>query len=1300
MLLAGLAIHGALADITLQDGSGGNTFQVTGSLGPNIAITGHSADLLIGPNATSSWEINSANGGKLNGNLSFSGIGNLRGGTGSDEFFFKQGGTVSGNLDGGPGIDTLRYAPHVLNGTETINLPAGIAPKISGSALNLESYSIVPALVVSNPGSQASPATFAITPLQILTTGGLGGATFSATGLPSGLTINSQTGIISGTIAANQASANPYHVAVMASDGDETVTANFDWTVFASIYVVNPGNQSSPEAAPVSLPIQVLNPFGHTITYSATGLPSALGIDPSTGVISGTEGYYYFYYGPNLNFSVQVTATDTTNSTSSSTNFQWRPLPAFEANSPADQLSQAGQSVYVGLGLNYFGRSFHYTAAGLPAGLTIDSFGQITGTLGDTADTASPYHVTFTATDLSTNYIYTRNFQWTVVPAIILSNPGHQTTPQGAIVDLANPVLREFGTPITFSADNLPIGLTIDSATGHIHGTIQAQTSVPNDFNVVIHATDGVHTGELSFTWTVNPQSPNIVQLADPIHGGVVTLASPAGTTLTASLNYPSYYDSTNSLDFPLGQLQFQIDGVAHGGSTQLTITPPVGHNWTDYYVYGPTPADASYRWFNFLYQHQTDDDDATNTGAEFLPSGQVVLHLVDGGRGDIDSTVNGAISQNFGGGSAVPLLSAHITGAPATWPAGTPVTLESQIGGAAAPGATIDWQVYTYDADFNYIQIAQGNQASISLTLPSSPFNQYYVYLTVTSQDGLVLAYDLYTIQGIENAPTDPTPGLAQFGVAGVPGDISTGQSFSGDLTAQDASGNFLAGFSGPASIQITDNHSNPLATLSGVFNGGHFAIPTQVLVNAGSTSVIDTLTITSGGISMQLPIVVHPVSRFAAIVQDPIIAGIGHPFDFTVQAEDDRGVFNSGYSGFVHLTYTDAGGTHDVGSGYHAATNGIVTFTNIVLPALGTYSLQASSADGLVVGNFSVTVPLVTHFGISGPTFVRQGTPFEISTISQDANQHSVLNYTGMVVLNLDGTIYAPEVITAGDSGAHVFPNLTSYAPGSHTLTLSDGIVSSSFTFQVLAPPSVGDLNLDGRVSVADISGLMMALSDLRHYQSMYGLLPDEVTTIVDVNGDGHLNGSDIQALICLVANAQSGEDDSDSQANSTSSHSVAASLTVPISIGNQPVAAVSTAILEHPLAVAAAEPVSMPTMIGKEEPGISVIKSEKPGSAVALSDLNESAPPDRNNETHWSVESNVAAGTLSRFAVYDVVDHLISKSIIEKDLPSSGIRLQIPLNLADDFFEVFKREQSFNYEDDLCTLHAIQLIYQCDK
>ena len=43
--------------------------------------------------------------------------------------------------------------------------------------------------------------------------------TFSATGLPTGLTINPSSGLIAGTIAASAAQALPYTVSVTASDG-------------------------------------------------------------------------------------------------------------------------------------------------------------------------------------------------------------------------------------------------------------------------------------------------------------------------------------------------------------------------------------------------------------------------------------------------------------------------------------------------------------------------------------------------------------------------------------------------------------------------------------------------------------------------------------------------------------------------------------------------------------------------------------------------------------------------------------------------------------------------------------------------------------------------------------------------------------------------------------------------------------------------------------------------------------------------------------------------------------------------
>ncbi|MDB6069722.1 MAG: hypothetical protein JWL81_893, partial [Verrucomicrobiales bacterium] len=50
----------------------------------------------------------------------------------------------------------------------------------------------------------------------------------------------------------------------------------------------NPGSQSRFRASAVSLPLTAADPTGDVLTFSATGLPAGLAIDPASGLISGT----------------------------------------------------------------------------------------------------------------------------------------------------------------------------------------------------------------------------------------------------------------------------------------------------------------------------------------------------------------------------------------------------------------------------------------------------------------------------------------------------------------------------------------------------------------------------------------------------------------------------------------------------------------------------------------------------------------------------------------------------------------------------------------------------------------------------------------------------------------------------------------------------------------------------------------------------------------------------------------------------------------------------------------------------
>jgi hypothetical protein len=82
-----------------------------------------------------------------------------------------------------------------------------------------------------------------------------------------------------------------------------------------TVTVTNPGNQTSTAGVFTKLQMMGSSSGGHTLTWSATGLPAGLKINASTGRISGTPNKVSSY-------NVTVTATDTT-SAMASASFTW-----------------------------------------------------------------------------------------------------------------------------------------------------------------------------------------------------------------------------------------------------------------------------------------------------------------------------------------------------------------------------------------------------------------------------------------------------------------------------------------------------------------------------------------------------------------------------------------------------------------------------------------------------------------------------------------------------------------------------------------------------------------------------------------------------------------------------------------------------------------------------------------------------------------------------------------------------------------------------------------------------------------
>ncbi|UCF36071.1 MAG: hypothetical protein JSU96_14780, partial [Acidobacteriota bacterium] len=120
-----------------------------------------------------------------------------------------------------------------------------------------------------------------------------------------------------------------------------------------------------------------------------------------------------------------------------------------------------------------------------------------------------------------------------------------------------------------------------------------------------------------------------------------ITLTSEEGTLL-AQVGFaenPSLLDAPAGVLFPLGLLSFELSNLTRS-STTVEILLPDGLDIDSYYKYGPTPGAPLPHWYEFSFNG--------TTGAELFDD-RVVLHFVDGERGDDDLAVNGEIIEPGG---------------------------------------------------------------------------------------------------------------------------------------------------------------------------------------------------------------------------------------------------------------------------------------------------------------------------------------------------------------------------------------------------------------------------------------------------------------------------------------------------------------------------------------------------------------------------------------------------------------------------------------------------------------------------
>ncbi|MGD0153955.1 MAG: putative Ig domain-containing protein, partial [Thermacetogeniaceae bacterium] len=334
-------------------------------------------------------------------------------------------------------------------------------------------------------------------------TGGDGNYTWSATGLPGGLSINTSTGSITGT--PSTATGSPFSVAISVHDNSgSTATKNLSLIVHPQLTITTAG---LPNATVGKFYWVFVTASGGLRPYrwSATGLPAGLHINTHIGLITGwpstTSG------SP---ASVTITVTDK-NGNTATRSFS---LAVYPLQITTTSLPNAAQGVHYSATVSASGGLTPYTwsATGLPAGLSINaSTGAITGTPSTTS--GSPFTVTVKVTDAN-NINASRNLSLAVAG---------DNTPPSLSVD--QPVDGSYVNTNSIAVS----GTASDAGSGlagvNVNG-INAYVDNNGNFSCTV---GGLTTGANTITVTATDNAGNSTTVSRTIRLATITITDNSG---------------------------------------------------------------------------------------------------------------------------------------------------------------------------------------------------------------------------------------------------------------------------------------------------------------------------------------------------------------------------------------------------------------------------------------------------------------------------------------------------------------------------------------------------------------------------------------------------------------------------------------------------------------------------------------------------------------------------------------------------------------------------------------------------
>ncbi len=396
--------------------------------------------------------------------------------------------------------------------------------------------------------------------------------TFTAVGLPPGMTIDPNTGIISGTLPPDASQSGPYTVTITATDPDG---AFIETTVTYTVTNLPPVAQDDVASVGEDAP----DVTGNVITGAGADSDTAPDSDPLT-VTAAVQGVTPITIG--TAFTTSGGGILTLNDDGS---YTFEPGTAYNGLDVGETATET---------ITY----------------TVDdgNGGQDMATLVITIQGANDTPVVIDPSDPGTP----TNPNPAPDPLNIIPDVATTDGATPAPVNVGSYIVDPDGEPLTFTATGLPPGMVIDPATGIISGTLPPDASQTGPYTVTITATDpDGATVQTTVTYTVSnlppvavddqstgnedgPQSGNV--LTDPATGDADTGPDSDPLTVTNINGSPVTPATPATLSLTYGTLVMQADGtwsftpnaaanalaVGETATETLTYTVDDGNGGTD----------------------------------------------------------------------------------------------------------------------------------------------------------------------------------------------------------------------------------------------------------------------------------------------------------------------------------------------------------------------------------------------------------------------------------------------------------------------------------------------------------------------------------------------------------------------------------------------------------------------------------------------------------------------------------------------------------------------------------------------